>query len=95
MLRYFAAVFVRVVHRIGWDLEVVGTEGQIDTSNFADRQGALDRARDLQPDWIEVGEVVPAAGDVPQHHSWTTLRRQRDGSYQPSALNWAGDPRGH
>jgi hypothetical protein len=87
-------VFVRVVHRIGWDLEVVGEAGQVEKANFADRQAALDRAHHLQPEWIEVGEVVPAGDDVPQHHRWTTLRRQPDGSYQASPLNWAGDVRG-
>jgi hypothetical protein len=87
-------MFVRVVHRIGWDLEVVGEAGSVETSNFPDREKALQHARGLEPGWIELGEVVPATETVPQHHRWTTLRRQADGSYQASRLNWAGDTGG-
>ncbi len=61
-----------------------------ETSNFPERDIALEFAIANLPEWIEVGEVVPAQGDVPQHHRWTTLRRGSDGSYQDSGLAWGG-----
>jgi hypothetical protein len=83
-------VFVRVVHRKGWDVEEVGEKGDVSSRNFASRDLALEHARSLEPDWIEVGEVVHATPDVPQHHRWTTLRRRADGSYASSGLVWGG-----
>jgi hypothetical protein len=85
--------FGRVVQRQGWDVELVrdaAAGAELETRNFPDRDQALEFARGLAPEWIEVGEVVPAAGQVPQHHRWTTLRRGPDGSYTDSALGWAG-----
>jgi hypothetical protein len=87
--------FVRVVHRQGWDVEIVSRENQAEpeTRNFADRDAALEFARSLEPDWIEVGEVVYATETVPQHHEWETLRRRADGNYAASALKWGGGNR--
>jgi hypothetical protein len=81
--------FVRVVHRQGWDVELVEGAG-VRKENFPDREAALEYARSLSPDWIELGEVEFAHDDVPQHHRWTTLRRNLDGSYAPSNLKWGG-----
>jgi len=83
-------VFVRVVHRQGWDVERVAPGRDVEKRTLATREAALEFARGLSPDWIEVGEVVPATGAVEQHHEWTTLRRQPDGSYAPSGLRWGG-----
>jgi hypothetical protein len=83
-------VFVRVVHRQDWDVEKVGEKGDVETSNFASRDQAMKHARSLEPDWIEVGEVVYATPDAPQHHRWTTLRRRQDGTYAASGLAWGG-----
>jgi hypothetical protein len=87
-----AARFVRVVHRRGWDVEEVTAENPAEpsTRNFRSREEALAHARELEPDWIEVGEVVAASEQTPQHHRWTTLRRGSDGKYTASALNWGG-----
>jgi hypothetical protein len=83
--------FARVVHRRGWDVELVReAQPEPETSNFPDRAAALEFAIANAPEWIEVGEVVPAQGDVPQHHRWTTLRRAGDGSYAESGLAWGG-----
>lgn len=79
--------FIRVVHRQGWDVELVGTGKK---QNFPDRRQAIRFAERNQPDWIEVGEVVPAAAGIPQHHRWVTLRRRSDGSYDEVGLNWGG-----
>ena len=87
-------MFVRVVHRQGWDVEKVGEKGDVKVENFATRNVALAHARAMEPDWIEVGEVVYATPDAPQHHRWTTLRRRPDGSYAASGLAWGGKPRG-
>ena len=66
-------------------------EGQEpETSNFPSREAALAHARSLEPEWIEVGEVVPASAHLPQHHRWTTLRRRADGAYAPAGLSWGG-----
>ena len=83
-------MFIRVVHRKGWDVEQVGQEGEVQTHNFAGRDDALDFARTFEPEWIELGEVVPATAEAPQHHRWTTLRRANDGSYVASGLAWGG-----
>jgi hypothetical protein len=83
-------MFVRVAHRRGWDVEIVRDGGEVETANFPDRAQALEHARALNPDWIEVGEVVLASAETAQHHRWTTLRRQPDGSYQSSGLRWGG-----
>lgn len=79
--------FIRVVHRQGWDVELVGTGKK---QNFADREEALRFAERNQPDWIELGVVVPATDRVPQHHRWVTLRRRSDGGYAEVGLNWGG-----
>lgn len=59
-------------------------------SNFRDRESALEFARSLRPEWIEVGVVVPESADGPQHHAWRTLRRDEDGNYAESGLSWGG-----
>ncbi len=78
-----------MVHRRGWDVEVVD-RSELATSNFLSRDAALAHARALEPEWIELGEVVPAQGSLPQHHRWTTLRRRPDGGYAAAGLNWGG-----
>ncbi len=61
--------------------------GTVEKAVRDSRQEALDYAMSLRPDWIEVGDIVGL--DTPeQHHSWTTLRRQPDGSYAASPLKW-------
>lgn len=81
------ATFVRVVHRHGWQVEVVGDLGAVDSFTCSSREEALRRAKSLAPDWIEVGDIVGL--DTPdQHHAWTTLRRRADGSYALSPLKW-------
>jgi hypothetical protein len=82
-------MFVRVVQRQGWDLELVERQEKL---TFVSREAALNHARSLEPEWIELGEVVAATSQVPQHHIWVTLRRQPDGSYQRSGLAWGGRP---
>ncbi|MGH7777836.1 MAG: hypothetical protein ACREPI_11770 [Candidatus Dormibacterales bacterium] len=84
-------MFVRVVHRQGWDVEVVDRG---ETRNFGARREALSFAESLEPDWIEVGEVVAAVPGVPQHHRWTSLRRNAAGVYAESRLAWGGPGRG-
>lgn len=85
--------FARVVHRRGWDVELVReAQPEPETANFPDRAAALAFAKGNQPEWIEVGEVVPARGDLPKHHRWTTLRRDGSGSYRESGLAWGGRP---
>ena len=79
--------FVRVVERQGWDVELVDEDR---TLNFPDREAAMRAAQEAGPEWIEVGVVVPAAGDTAQHHRWTSLRRGPGGDYQPSGLRWGG-----
>lgn len=64
------------------------------TLNFPDRDQALECARSGRPDWIELGEVVPARPDSRQHHRWSTLRRTSRGEYAPSGLRWGGQPGG-
>ena len=83
-------MFVRVVHRQGWDVELV-ERGE--TRNFPAKRDALEFARSLEPEWIEIGEVVPAAPGLPQHHRWTSLRRSPDGAYAESRLAWGGPGR--
>ena len=79
--------FVRVVHRSGWEVEVIGESGAVEKVSRGSREEALDYAVVLSPDWIEVGDIVGL--DTPgQHHEWTTLRRRPDGSYAASALAW-------
>jgi len=80
-------VFVRVVHRQGWDVELV-EQGR--KRNFPSQEEALAFAESQQPDWIELGVVVQATGGLPQHHQWTTWRRQPDGRYAGSGLSWGG-----
>lgn len=95
-VRYGFTVFIRVVHRQGWDVELLQVERSspagppLEKHNFPGREQALEFARARDPDWIEVGEVVYATPEVPQHHRWTTLRRQDDGTYRPSGLSWGG-----
>ena len=90
MLRYVAAVFVRVVHRVGWDVEVVREDGSVETENLPERDAALEHAKLLEPEWIELGEVVRQTDEAPQHHRWKTLRRLPGGEYAESGLNWGG-----
>ncbi|MDQ6949713.1 MAG: hypothetical protein M3256_26580 [Actinomycetota bacterium] len=82
-------MFVRVVQRQGWDLELVERQEKL---TFVSRKAAMNHARSLEPEWIELGEVVAATSQVPQHHIWATLRRQPDGSYERSGLAWGGRP---
>lgn len=79
--------FVRVAHRQGWEVEVISGTKLIESSIHESRQEALVHAMSLVPDWIEVGDIV-GLDTQDQHHDWTTLRRQPDGSYAPSALKW-------
>lgn len=85
--------FVRVVNRHGWEVEVVGSAGVVEVKTLASRGEALEYAESLEPEWIEIGDIVGL--DAPaQQHSWTTLRRGDNGSYAPSLLRWyGGDPR--
>ena len=79
--------FVRVANRHGWEVEVVGTAGVVESKILASRDEALAYAESLDPEWIEVGDIVGL--DTPaQQHSWTTLHRQKNGSYAPSPLRW-------
>jgi hypothetical protein len=80
-------MFVRVVHRQGWDVELIDRG---ETRNFPNPEEALAFAQGEQPDWIEVGELVYATETVPQHHRWKTLRRRPDGTYRDSGLGWGG-----
>lgn len=81
------AMFVRVVHRRGWQVEVVGDVGSTEPVTCSTREEALEHAESLGPEWIEVGDIIGL--DTPgQRHTWTTLRRRPDGSYAPSPLKW-------
>ncbi len=80
-------MFVRVVHRQGWDVELVEEGAKL---NFASRAEALAHAEAQAPDWIELGVFVAGTESAPQHHEWTTLRRQPDGGYAESGLSWGG-----
>lgn len=80
-------MFIRVVHRQGWDVELVESGGK---RNFPSRREALAFAQAEGPEWIELGEVVPGTPEVPQHHRWKTLRRGPDGRYAESGLSWGG-----
>jgi hypothetical protein len=79
--------FVRVVHRQGWEVELVRAGEPVESEILASREEALSRAESMAPDWIEVGDIV-GLGTVEQHHSWTTLRRSQDGTYMVSGLHW-------
>jgi len=79
--------FVRVVHRQGWEVELVRAGQPVESEVLASREDALSRAESMAPEWIEVGDIV-CLGTVDQHHSWTTLRRSPDGSYGVSGLRW-------
>lgn len=89
-------MFLRVVERpvagageaTTWWLEVPGSDAA--SLNFRNRAEAMDAARSRAPEWLEVGEVIPAGGTTSRHHRWTTLRRGANGEYRPSALGWAG-----
>ncbi len=80
-------MYLRVVHRRGWEVELV-EEGE--KRSFGSREEAMAFARSLAPDWIELGELIPEREGVPQHHRWTTLRKRPDGSYSDSGLGWGG-----
>lgn len=82
-----ATLFVRVVHREGWDVELI-EQGRI--WNFATREEALACATEQEPAWIEVGEVTELIEDQPSRHVWTTLQREQDGGYRESGLSWGG-----
>lgn len=82
-----ATLFIRVVHREGWDVELI-EQGRI--RNFATREEALACATEQDPAWIELGEVTELTGDQPSHHTWTTLQREQDGGYRESGLSWGG-----
>ena len=79
--------FIRVAHRKGWQIEIFERERMVESTTVASRDEALGYAKSLNPDWIEVGDIANL--DTPdQHHVWTTLRRQADGSYTASPLKW-------
>jgi hypothetical protein len=83
---------VRVANRHGWEVEVVGSGGVVESKTLASRDEALAYAESLEPDWIEIGDIVGL--DTPaQQHSWTTLRRGDNGSYEPSLLRWQAERR--
>lgn len=82
-------MFVRVAHRQGWDVEQVGEGGVVTTETLRSREEAVAYAESLSPDWIEIGDIA-GLGTPEQRHSWTTLRRQPDGTYAPSGLRWGG-----
>jgi hypothetical protein len=91
LARYLGGMstFVRVTHRQGWDVELVRSAGVVESNTLASRADALAYAQSLEPDWIEVGDIT-GLGTPAQQHSWTTLRRRADGSYEPSPLRWQG-----
>lgn len=79
--------FVRIAHRKGWQIETFTGAGVVESTTRGSREEALEYARSLDPDWIEIGDIVGL--DTPeQHHAWSTLRRQAGGSYAPSPLKW-------
>ena len=80
-------MFVRVVQRQGWEVELVQAGQRVETEILGSRHEALGHAESMAPDWIEVGDIV-GLGTADQHHSWTTLRRRPDGAYAPSGLHW-------
>lgn len=78
---------MRGANRHGWEVEVVGSAGVVESTALASRNEALAYAESLEPDWIEIGDTV--ALDTPaQDHSWTTLRRGANGRYETSQLRW-------
>ena len=81
-------LFVRVAHRHGWEVEIVQSARLVESESLASREEALAYAKSLGPDWIEVGDII-GLGTSAQQHSWTTLRRRPDGSYEPSPLRMA------
>ena len=79
--------FVRVAHRQGWQVDTISGTNVVESSIRKTRAEALEYAKSLAPDWIEVGDIHGL--DTPdQQHVWTTLRRQSDGHYMPSPLKW-------
>lgn len=79
--------FIRVAHRQGWQVDTLEGTNVVESSVLSTREDALEYAKSLAPDWIEVGDI--RALDTPdQQHVWTTLRRQADGTYAPSPLKW-------
>jgi hypothetical protein len=70
--------FVRVAHRHGWQVEVVRSADLVKSETLASREEALAYAESLDPDWIEVGDII-GLGTPAQQHAWTTLRRRADG----------------
>lgn len=81
-----------MANRHGWDVEVVGPDGVVDSMTLPSRDEALAYAESLEPDWIEIGDITGL--DTPaQQHSWTTLHRGKDGSYAPSLLRWQSERR--
>ena len=81
---------MRVANRHGWEVEVVGSAGVVESKTLASRDEALAYAESLDPDWIEIGDIV--ALDTPaQQHSWTTLRRGVNGRYETSPLRWQAE----
>lgn len=73
-----------------WVLETPDSDAPPRT--FSSQAEAMGVAVTRGPEWLEVGEVVPAGAVAPRHHRWTTLRRDAGGEYRPSALGWAGRP---
>jgi len=80
-------MFVRVVHRHGWQVETVRDAGVVESVMLASREEAIEYAESLAPEWIEVGDITGLETPA-QQHAWTTLRRRADGSYATSALKW-------
>ena len=79
--------FVRVAYRHGWEVEIVGSTGVVAAKTLVTRDEALAYAESLEPEWIEVGDIV-GLGTPAQQRSWTTLQRQKGGSYAPRLLGW-------
>jgi hypothetical protein len=82
--------FVRVTNRHGWEVEVVEPTGVVQSQTLASRDEALAYAQSLDPEWIEIGDIVDLDTSA-QQHSWTTLRRGTNGSYAPSLLRWQSE----
>jgi hypothetical protein len=79
--------FVRVAHRQSWQVDTIRGTDVVESSIRKTREEALEYAKSLTPDWIEVGDIRGL--DTPdQQHVWTTLRRLPDGTYLPSPLKW-------
>jgi hypothetical protein len=79
--------FIRVAHRKGWQVDTIEGTNVVESSIWKTKAEALEHAKSLAPDWLEVGDIRGL--DTPdQQHVWTMLRRQTDGTFVPSPLKW-------